>query len=197
MLPMRRKIATLLGTVMVAGVMSVSMPAATAQVGYPPGPCTPGNVVVDYGTRVIGETFNIRMVTKCLWNPGDTINLTVNGQPAGAKVVDGGSGITVNVTVSSATELSINDPVVVRGGCGENSAVGVSPSAAAGGVTESYTARFRVNCAAAPTKASSVPGGIAFTGANILKWGGIALVLMVAGWFLVGVTRRRRTDPTA
>ncbi len=193
---MRRKIATLLGTVMVAGVMSLSMPVASAQVGYPPGPCVPGNVVVDYGTRVIGETFNIRMVTKCLWDPGDTVNITVNDQPAGSKIIDAGSGVTVNVTVSSATQLSINDPILVKGGCGENKAVGVSPSSAAGGALESYTALFRVNCAAAPARASAVPGSVAFTGANILKWGGIALVLMAGGWLLVGLSRRRRANPT-
>lgn len=52
------------------------MPMASAQTGYPPGPCVPGNVVVDYGTRAIGETFTIRMVTKCLWDPGNTVDVT-------------------------------------------------------------------------------------------------------------------------
>ncbi len=193
---MRRKIATLLGAATVAGIMSLSMPMASAQVGYPAGRCVPANVVQDYGTRAIGETFNIRMVTQCLWDPGSAVNLTVNGQPAGTKIAAGDSSITVNVTVLSATQLSVNDPIV-KGGCGENRAVGSSPSSAAGGAMETYTALFRVNCGAAPAKASTVSGGVAFTGANILKWGGIALVLTAGGWLLVGLSRRRRTDPTA
>ncbi|MGI9080264.1 MAG: hypothetical protein ACR2GF_05525 [Acidimicrobiales bacterium] len=73
----------------------------------------------------------------------------------------------------------------------------VVASAAAGGAMESYTALFRVNCQAAAATAGSVPGGVAFTGANVVKWGGIALVLMAGGWLLVGIARRRRVTPSA
>jgi len=197
---MRRKIATLLGAVTVAGVMSLSMPVASAQTpGYPPGPCIPGNRVENLGSRAIGSTFTIRMVTQCLWDPGFTVNLTVNGQAAGSKTADGASSINVSVTVLSATQLSINDPILVSGGCGNNRVVGTSPSSAAGGAIETFTATFNVDCGRPAATAGAVGGigGIAFTGANILKWGGFALVLMAGGWLLVGVSRRRRSAPDA
>ncbi len=193
---MRRRVVSLMAAFAVAGVMSLSMPAATAQVGYPPGPCTPANTVFDAGSHAIGSTFTISLVTHCLWDPGNTVTLTVNGQAAGTKIVDGASGVTVNITVVSATQLAINDPILVSGGCGENKVVGVSSSSAASGANETSTAVFRVSCPGA-ARTGSVSGGIAFTGANILRWGGIALAMVAGGWLLVVFARRRRANPTA
>jgi len=193
---MRRKIATLLGTLMVVGVMTLSIPVASAQTGYPPGPCTAGDTFIDAGTHAVGETFTIRLATICLWQPGAGIATTVNGQFVGTKTADASSAVFVNVTVLSPTQLSIDDPVLVSAQCGQNTAVGVGPTAE--GQTETATAVFNINCGAGTAaRAGSVPGGVAFTGANILKWGGIALVLLVGGWFLVGIARRRRTDPSS
>ncbi len=191
---MRRRIATLTGALLVAGVLSAFVPAASAQVGYPPGPCPPANTVVDAGAHAIGSTFSVHLVPPCVWDPGSAVSITVNNQAAGTKVAEADGGVTINITVVSATQLSING-VLVNGQCGPNQAVATGRSSIANGATESVTANFRVICPAAPAAASTV-GGVAFTGANILKWGGIAAVLMIAGWLLVGVSRRRRTNPS-
>ncbi len=44
----------------------------------------------------------------------------------------------------------------------------------------------------APSPPTRVAGGVAFTGANILRWALMALVLVAIGTFLVTVARRRR-----
>ena len=38
-------------------------------------------------------------------------------------------------------------------------------------------------------------GGFAFTGAEVSRWGLIGLLLVVGGWFLVGLARKRDEDP--
>jgi len=49
----------------------------------------------------------------------------------------------------------------------------------------------------APSPPARVAGGVAFTGANILRWVVIAAVLMAVGSLLVVVNRRRRVDVPA
>jgi hypothetical protein len=197
-LPMRRKVAALTGTLLVAGLMSMFMPAANAQVGYPPGPCVPGNITIDAGAHAIGTTFSVRLQPLCAWDPGSPVTLTVDGTDVPGKIADAGGGVTVTVTVLSATQLSIDDPVLVASQCGANQMTGSGRSSAAAGAIDTATAKFRVICpAAAGAAQAGAVSGVAFTGANILKWAGIALVMIVGGWLLVGIARRRRANPTA
>jgi uncharacterized repeat protein (TIGR01451 family) len=41
------------------------------------------------------------------------------------------------------------------------------------------------------------PGGFAFTGAEATRWGFIGLLLVVGGWFALGLARKRDEDPNA
>jgi len=57
---------------------------------------------------------------------------------------------------------------------------------------ETVTANFRVICdQGVAAKASAVPGGIAFTGANVVGLTLVALLLVGVGTVLVVVNRRR------
>ena len=193
---MRRTIAmtATMVTMMMAGAIVALAPAASGQTGYPPGLCAPADTVFDAGTHEIGDTFTVRLVPVCLWTPGADVATTANGQSVGTKVADAAGGIDVTVTVRSATQLSIDDPVLVASQCGENNVSGIGPSAAAGGVMVRSTAIFRVNCdgptAAAPRAGRA--GIVAFTGANVVGWGALALGLLVGGSLLVIAARRRR-----
>ncbi|MBA3267071.1 MAG: hypothetical protein H0T70_02290 [Acidimicrobiia bacterium] len=187
---MKRTISALV-TLVIGGVLVALAPAASAQTGYPVAGCSPADTVFDAGTHDIGETFTVRLVPICLWDVGSDVVTTVNGQSVGTKVADAGGGVNVEITVVSATQLSIDDPVIVASRCGENSASGIGPSAAAQTLVRS-TAIFRVRCdgvAAAPRAARA---GVAFTGANLLGPGAVAVVLLGLGSLLVVGARRRR-----
>lgn len=154
---MRRKIACLLGTAMVTGTMSVSMPVASAQTGLPAGALRPGQLRRRQGHPRHREHVH---------HPdGHPVPLEPrrhgehHRQRAGRRLQDGRRRQRDHCQhhVTSATQVAINDPVLVKGGCGENNAVGISPSAAAGGQLESYTALFGVNCQGAATTATAVP----------------------------------------
>jgi len=41
------------------------------------------------------------------------------------------------------------------------------------------------------------PSGFAFTGAEVTRWGLIGLLLVVGGWFLLGLVRKRDEDQIA
>ncbi len=190
---MRRMIPAMI-TLVMGAVLGAMAPAASAQTGYPPPACSPADTVIDAGTHAVGETFTIRLAPLCLWDPGSAVATTVNGQSVGTKVADAGGGINVAVTVVSATQLSIDDPVVVAGRCGGNNASGVGPSATAGASVRA-TANFSIRCegaAAAPRPARAARSGVAFTGANVLRWGAVALALLGVGAVLVIGARRRR-----
>src|SRR5215213_3269296 len=105
---MRRKIAALMVTMVVGTTVYAFAPAASAQVGYPPPVCPPGDTPIDAGTHDIGETFTVRILPNCLFDPGIQVTVTVNGQAAGVKIADSGGGANVTITVLSATELSID-----------------------------------------------------------------------------------------
>jgi len=168
----------------------VAPPAMAQTSGYPP-TCNPVDGVQDAGTHQIGETFQVTLSPVCLFDPGTNVGVTVNGQTVGTKVVDANGAITVTIRVVSATELSIDDPVSVRGQCGQNNVVGNGPSATAGrNVAE--TAIFNVACPGpGGGVARPVSGRVAFTGANIAKWAAVALALIGIGAVLVVANRRR------
>jgi hypothetical protein len=188
---MRRKVLHIAAVLAVSlgGLLTLTAPAAGAQTGYPPGVC---NVTIgsqDAGTHAVGEAFSIVLAPVCIWDPGSVVGIVVNGQSVGTKAASANGTVTVNVVVASPTVLTINDPVNVAGHCGTNTVVGSGHSSAAGGATVTQTASFRVVCPTPPARA--VQGRVAFTGANIARWGAIALALLAVGSLLVVADRRR------
>ncbi|HUQ62857.1 MAG TPA: LPXTG cell wall anchor domain-containing protein [Acidimicrobiales bacterium] len=128
------------------------------------------------------------LVPACAWDQGANIAVTVNGQSVGTKLPGADGAVTVTVTVVSATELSIDDPVSAPASCGTNTVSGVGQSSVGGGaVTGSST--FTLNC---PAGAAQTGSPLARTGATIGNWSGTAVALVVSGLGLVALSRRRR-----
>jgi hypothetical protein len=166
-------------------------PAVAQTPGYPP-TCNAADVAQNAGVHQIGETFRVTLAPPCVFTPGASVNVTVDGQTVGTKVADASGFITVTIHVVSATELQIDDPVSVRSQCGGNSLVGTGPSQADGGATVSQTVTFSVACPGpGGGVAQPVSGRVAFTGANIAKWAAVALALVAIGALLVVANRRR------
>ena len=188
---MRRKGLRVIAAVaaFVSGLALIWVPEVSAQTGYPPGVCTPVTSAQDAGAHNIGDVFTVRMVPVCLFDAGAIVGISVNGQGIGTKAADAGGGVSLQVRVVSATQLEIDDPVTVAGQCGANNIVATGPSSAARAQV-THTANFTVLCPGAQP-ASAVRGRVAFTGANLLRWGAIALVLIAAGAFFVYADRRR------
>lgn len=189
-------VAVLVGLV-TAAVLLVA-PAATAQTGYPPGPCTAVAGSQNVGSVNLGQTFVLQVAPTCLFTPGATITIAVNGVDIPGKRSEPGGFVLVTVTVVSATQLSIDDPVLVPAICGTNSVTARGPSSTAQGGVSTQTATFTVNCpaggtAATPTAGTATPvaGRLSLTGANTLRFVAMALALMVTGAFALVVTRRR------
>lgn len=184
---MRRRVPALTALMaMVGASLLLLAPPVSAQT-YPPGPCTV--LVGDSGNLAsggVGQTLTLTIRAVCVFTPGTTVNVTVNGQAAGTKPVNADGSVTVTVNVLSTTELSINP--VVRGQCGTNSVSLNGPSSAAG-TNVTQNASFSVLCPAAA--ATPVKGRVAFTGGNIFRWGAIALFLVAVGGGLVMAERRR------
>ena len=185
---MRRKGAALSALMALVGAsVLLLVPAASAQTGYPPGPCTV--LVGDSGnlaTGSVGQTLTLTLTPECLFTPGSTVSITINGQAAGTKIANADGSVTVTVNILSTTLLGINPNV--PGHCGVNEVSSNGPSENAGqNVTQ--IGRFTVLCPAAA--AQPVRGRVAFTGGNILRWCGVALFLVAVGGALVMADRRR------
>ena len=177
----------------VSGVALVLVPQAGAQTGYPPGACTTPTGSQDVGGVNVGSTFTVRVQPGCVFDVGGLVSLTVNGQNIGTKAADATGGINVVVRVVSTTQLEIDDPVQVPAQCGVNTIVASGQS---GGTPVMQTASFTVLCPGGP--ATPVRGRVAFTGANVLRWGGGAAALVALGGVLLVVARRRsRASTTA
>jgi hypothetical protein len=173
-------------------------PAASAQTGYPPGQCDAVAGTVNVGNVSIGQRFVLQVAPTCLFTPGAAITVTVNDIDVPGKVAEPGGFVLVDVTVVSATQLSIDDPVLTPAICGTNSVVARGPSSSARGGLSTQTANFTLNCpATAPVGtagvATPVAGRLSLTGANSKRFVALALTLMVAGSLALVVTRRRRT----
>ncbi|HUQ63691.1 MAG TPA: hypothetical protein VM121_08055 [Acidimicrobiales bacterium] len=177
----------------VSGAMALAAPGASAQTGYQ-GQCNATTGSSNAGSHNIGETFTVQLAPTCVWTPGSAVTVNVNGVPIPGKVANAAGLVSVTITVVSATQLSVDDPVSVASQCGSNSVVGVGQSSVAGGATVTHSAGFTVNCAASTAKATT--GTVAFTGANVAKWSAAAFVLLAAGFALVLVTRRRKSHDT-
>lgn len=135
------------------------------------------------GTHVKGETFTNNA---CGYQPGATVSLNVDGQAGPSATADGNGCVAIQVTVLDNSHVRVNG-VTFNASCGSNSVVTTGPGS--NGSTLSETDSFTINCAATPSSTSS--GGLAFTGANIMKLGGAALLLIAFGAGLVAVERRR------
>ena len=196
---MRRTQAMAVLVGLLSAVLFVVAPAASAQTGYPPGPCTAVTGTQDVGTVNVGQRFVVQLAPTCLFTPGAAVTVTVNGVDIPGKVAEASGVVLVDVTVVSTTQLSIDDPVLTPAICGTNTITARGPSSTAQGGISNQTATFRLNCPAVPvvaTPATPIPGRLSLTGANTARYLAIALALMVSGAMAMVVTQRRRADGT-
>ena len=197
---MRRTQAMAVLVGLMGAVLLLAAPAASAQTGYPPGPCTAVTGTQDVGTVSIGQRFVVQVAPTCLFTPGTAVTVTVNGVNIPGKVSEASGVVLVDVTVVSATQLSIDDPVLTPASCGTNTITARGASSTAQGGISTQTATFRLNCATAvpvvATPATPIPGRLSLTGANTARYLAIALALMVSGSMAMLITRRRRADGT-
>ena len=171
------------------GLLLMAGPA-TAQV-YNPGTTTtapattttaPASGNQNGGTHVLGETFTNNA---CGYQPGATVSVTVDGQAGPSATANGSGCVALQITIVDNSHVRVNG-VTFNSSCGSNSIVTTGPGA--NGSTLSQTDTFTVSCAAAPTTSR---GGLAFTGANVMKIGGAGLLLIAFGAGLVAIERRR------
>lgn len=179
-------------------LLAVVQPAS-AQTGYPPGPCVSVTGTQDVGSVTIGQRFIVQLAPTCVFTAGAAITVTVNGVNIPGKVAEASGVVLVDITVVSATQLSVDDPVITPAICGVNTITARGPSATAQGGVATQTATFTLNCPVVPAAASPatpIPGRLSLTGANTLRMLAVALALMVSGSMAVVVARRRRVQST-
>lgn len=181
---------------LLGGLLLLAAPSVSAQTGYPPGVCSALTGTRDVGTVAIGQRFILQLAPVCIFTPGAALTVTVNGVNIPGKVATAGGFVNVDVTVLSATQLSIEDPVLTPAVCGSNRATAAGPSTVAGGAAVTETATFTVNCPAVATTGTAGPatpitGRLSLTGVNSLRWAATALALMVVGSLFVVAARRR------
>ncbi len=190
-----RAMAVLVG--LLGGIVLLVAPPASAQTGYPPGDCTVLTDTQDVGTVSIGQTFVLQLAPTCAFTPGTPVTVTVNGVNIPGKVANANGAVTVEITVVSATQLSIDDPVLTPANCGVNTVTASGPSSAAGGQVVTQTANFNLDCGATTTggtttgPATPVTGRLSLTGGNTLRWIAIAAALLAFGSLFVVAARRR------
>jgi hypothetical protein len=117
------------------------------------------------------------------------VTVSVNGQIVATKAAAATGSVSINLTVLSATTLSIDDPILVPAVCGQNTVTGLGGSSVANGMV-TQVVMFNVDCASVANQAAS-RGFLSFTGANVLRWTGIALGLVMIGAFFVASSRKR------
>lgn len=195
---MRRTQAMAVLVGLVGAVMLLVVPAATAQTQqYPPGLCTAVTGSQNVGSVNIGQRFVLQVAPTCLFTPGTPVTVTVNGVNIPGKTAEQGGFVLVEITVLSATQLSVNP--IVPAICGTNAVTASGPSASAVGGVSTQTANFTLNCPAGTgtgtgtaSPATPVAGRLSLTGANSMRFVALALTLMVAGSLALVITRRRR-----
>ena len=188
---MRRILSITALMAVVSGAAFIVAPPASAQ--YPPPLCSPTTGTQYAGAHAIGTTFTAVLTPVCVFTPGASVAVTVNGQAVTPppKTADASGSVSVTVFVESATSLLIDDPVRVASRCGSNTIVATGPSEVAqANVTQSAT--FDVLCPGAVPRA--VQGRVAFTGANVALLAAVALALVGVGALLVVANRRRRSQ---
>lgn len=193
---MRRTHAVAVLVSLVGGIVLLLAPAASAQTGYPPGLCTTVSGSQNVGSVNIGQRFVLQVAPTCLFTAGASITVTVNGVDIPGKTAAASGVVLVDITVVSATQLSIDDPVLAPAICGTNTVTARGPSSTAQGGVSTQTATFTLNCPAASstvgqaTPATPVAGRLSLTGANTMRYTAVALALVVAGSLALVVTRR-------
>jgi hypothetical protein len=190
----RMKALAVLAGLLGALLTLVLAPAASAQTGYPPGLCTTITGTQAVGVVQIGQRFVLQVAPTCLFTPGAQLTVTVNGVDIPGKTAEPGGFVLVDVTVVSATQLSIDDPVLTPAFCGTNTVVASGPSSSAQGGTSTQTATFTIDCPAGTTSTTvRTQGLLSRTGADTARPVAIALALVVSGAMALVVTRRRRS----
>jgi len=179
-----------------AGALALMAAPASAQTGYPPGLCTPVSGTQSVGNVNIGQRFVLQLAPTCLFTPGTPLTVTVNNAPIPGKTAEATGIALVDVTVVSATQLSIDDPILVPAICGTNTVVASGASQSAQGGRSTQTATFTLNCPSVPVTTVTSGGILSRTGASSLRYGAVALALVMVGSLTVVATRRRRADPT-
>src|SRR5207302_422453 len=101
--------------------------------------------------------------------------ITADRQPAGTKRANGSGCVGVTARIVSSNEAAVNN-VEVDVRCGPNTWTVTGP-AASGGVRFSVSEKFTVSCLAT--------AGTALSGANVVRWTLVALVLIGLGSTLV------------
>lgn len=191
----RQAMAALFGVVV--ATLSLLAPAASAQTGYPPGVCTVLSGTQNVGAVEVGQTFVLQVAPQCVFTAGAPVAVTVNGVNIPGKVANASGAVLVEVTVVSATQLSIDDPVLTPAVCGVNTVTARGPSTVAGGATVTQTANFTVNCPRATTTGSTagpatpIIGRLSLTGWNTVGVLAIAAALLAVGSLFVVAGRRR------
>ena len=66
-----------------------------ALTGYPPGPCTVLSSSQFVGDITVGQTFTIRVTPTCLFTPGGTATIVVNGSQPFTKTVNPDGTVTI------------------------------------------------------------------------------------------------------
>lgn len=190
---MRRTQAMAVLVGLVGAVMLLVAPAATAQnQQYPPGLCTAVTGSQNVGSVNVGQRFVLQVAPTCLFTPGTPVTVTVNGANIPGKIAEPGGFVLLDITVLSATQLSINP--IVPAICGTNTVIARGASTSAVGGVSTQTATFTLNCPAVSGTGTATPsaGLLSRTGANSMRFVALALTLMVAGSLALVVTRRRR-----
>jgi hypothetical protein len=179
--------------VAVAGtaIFSLASPAS-AQTGSGIGNCTTVAGIQNVGNVTVGQRFVLQLAPTCVFTSGTPVTVTVNGVNIPGKVANASGFVTVDITVVSATQLSIDDPVLTPAICGTNTVVATGASQTAQGGTSTQTATFTLTCAATPVAATPVTGRLSLTGANSLRYAAVALLLVAIGSMVLVSTRRRR-----
>lgn len=194
---MRRKFMSAMGAVcLIAGATLFSLAAPATAQPYPPGPCDPPVSANFAGSFAIGSTITFTLPPTCVWNAGAPLTVTVNGVSIPGKVASANGSTTVTITIVSATQLSVDDPILVAGHCGTNTITGVGPSSVSRTGQSTHTTTFDVACdgvAARPARG----GTVALTGANVVRWSMIAAGLMLVGGLFVAIDRRRAKATTS
>lgn len=189
---MRRAHALAALLALAASTLLLGASPASAQIGYPPGNCAVLVGSQNVGSVAVGQTFVLQIAPQCVFTVGGQIVVTVNGVNIPGKVANASGAVLVQITVVSATQLSVDDPTLTPAICGTNTVIARGISAVAGGQQVTQTATFTVNCTATPV-ATPVQGRLSLTGANSLRYAAIAAALVVAGSLTLVASRRRRS----
>jgi hypothetical protein len=191
---------------MCAGVAAAA-PPVSAQ-GYPGSTSTstpaPTSVTIFLGTFGDGAVF---IAEFCGFAPGVPVNITFNGGPVSGSFVSGSDGC-VRLTIRVLSDgVAVGQPIVAAAGlqlaqsggarvsingteyaANRGSNTLVASGTGANGAPRTVTVRFNLGTA---DGGAAGGGGLARTGAMLLRWSAAAIALIGVGALLVVADRRR------